>query len=282
MRLDELPAQRAARGTRVVDFEFSIVFDDSTTRHVLGYGTPLLNAEGQTRGAVHVLVDITERKLALSELARYREQLETLVEARTGELRKINRDLQMEISERKQIEERLRESELRLEYALQAGELGVWDLDLKSGIAWRSLRHDQIFGYETLLQQWNLDMFMEHTLPEYRPEVSRMLQQTASIGTGWSFECRIRRADGVVRWIWAKGKPCCFEGNQAVRVIGIVRDITLQKEAENESRRLRQSEDRLSMVLEHVGQGVIVANEAGEVIYWNPAARKMHGVAPPR
>jgi PAS domain S-box-containing protein len=64
LKLDELPAQRAARGEQVRDFEFSIVFDDGMVRHVLGYGTPLLNDQGRPRGTVAVLVDITERKQA--------------------------------------------------------------------------------------------------------------------------------------------------------------------------------------------------------------------------
>ena len=38
------------------DFEFSLAFSDGTTRHVLGYGTPLLDKQQRPRGAVHVLV----------------------------------------------------------------------------------------------------------------------------------------------------------------------------------------------------------------------------------
>jgi PAS domain S-box-containing protein len=64
LRDDELPAQRAASGIQVQDFEFSLVFNDGTTRHVVGYGTPLLTEDGHPRGAVHILVDITERKRA--------------------------------------------------------------------------------------------------------------------------------------------------------------------------------------------------------------------------
>ncbi len=64
LRLDELPAQRAARGKAVRDFEFNIVFDDGIVRHVLGYGTPLLDEQGHPRGAVAALVDITDRKQA--------------------------------------------------------------------------------------------------------------------------------------------------------------------------------------------------------------------------
>ena len=66
--LDELPAQRAARGENVRDFEFTLAFNDGSARHVLGYGTPLLDEQGRVRGAVHVLVDITERKRAEQDL----------------------------------------------------------------------------------------------------------------------------------------------------------------------------------------------------------------------
>jgi signal transduction histidine kinase len=83
LRLDELPAQRAAQGEDVQDFEFSLVFDDGTIRHMLGYGTSLRDDEGQPRGAVHVLVDITERK-----------EVEKALAQRTAKLEEINKELE--------------------------------------------------------------------------------------------------------------------------------------------------------------------------------------------
>ena len=80
LKLDELPAQRAARGEQVKDFEFSLVFDDGATRDLLGYGTPLLDKQQRPRGAVHVLVDITERKRAEDALKLNAAIMETVAE----------------------------------------------------------------------------------------------------------------------------------------------------------------------------------------------------------
>ncbi len=70
LRPEELPAQRAARGEIVSDFEFDLVFDDGTVLNLLGSGTPLFDAQGRPRGAVHTLIDFTERKRQELRLAR--------------------------------------------------------------------------------------------------------------------------------------------------------------------------------------------------------------------
>ena len=77
LRLDELPTQRAAQGEHVKEFEFTLAFDDGVVRHVLGYGSPLLDDEGRPRGAVSVLVDLTERKRAEETLRLLSEAVES-------------------------------------------------------------------------------------------------------------------------------------------------------------------------------------------------------------
>ena len=81
LQLDELPAQRAARGEHVKDFEFSLVFDDGIVLELLGYGTPLLDEQGQPRGAVHVLVDITDRKHAEEALRESGRRVSEILES---------------------------------------------------------------------------------------------------------------------------------------------------------------------------------------------------------
>ncbi len=74
----ELPIQVAARtGKEVRDCELALVLGDGQTRYVLGNAAPLLDEEGNPRGAVGAFVDITDRKVAevaLLDAARRREE----------------------------------------------------------------------------------------------------------------------------------------------------------------------------------------------------------------
>ncbi|MBE9037946.1 ATP-binding protein [aff. Roholtiella sp. LEGE 12411] len=146
-----------------------------------------------------------------------------------------------EITERKLAEEELRESKERLSFTLQTAELGDWDLDLTNQTAHRSLRHDQIFGYESLLPEWTYEMFLEHVLPEERPLVDAQFQAALINNEVWDLECRIRRADGELRWIWARGHIYHNAQGEAVRMLGLVADISDRKQAEAA---LRESEAR--------------------------------------
>ncbi len=143
-----------------------------------------------------------------------------------------------QLADRKRAEEAVRESEERLRFALETSHTGAWDLDLTDHTAFRSLEHDRIFGYPQILPQWTYEMFLEHVLPEDRPTVDAEFRHAVETRSDWSFECRIRRVDGQVRWIWAAGRHRSDRTGSLRRMAGIVQDITERKEAED---RLRQA-----------------------------------------
>ncbi len=145
-------------------------------------------------------------------------------------------------SEREKMAEALREGEERLRFALETSNTGAWDLDLVDHSAYRSLEHDRIFGYAELLPQWTYEMFLEHVLPEDRATVNAKFQHAVDNQSDWSFECRIRRIDGQVRWIWAAGRHRRNANDLTQRMAGIVQDITERKQAEEA---LRKAHDEL-------------------------------------
>jgi len=176
-----------------------------------------------------------------------------------------------DITERKRAEQTLRESQASLQFALDTSEMGEWELDVAGRAAHRSLRHDRIFGYETLLPEWTYEKFMEHVLPEDRQLVDRKFRQALEAQSGWNFECRIVRSDQAIRWIRASGRPRLDAHGKLKCLAGIVQDITERKRAEsellnaleeikklrdqlyNENIVLREEIDRSSMFEEIVG-----------------------------
>ena len=141
-----------------------------------------------------------------------------------------------DVTNRKRADAELRQKEERLRFALDVIETGEWDLDLIDHSAHRSLQHDRIFGYDTLLPEWTYEMFLDHVVPEDRGEVDRKFREAMATRGNWRFECRIRRRDGEHRWILASGRHIVDAGGQPRRMIGIVQDITDRKRAEQEIR----------------------------------------------
>lgn len=192
-----------------VSFETEIPYKNLGTRYINAIYVPQFDRQGTVEGFAVLITDISEQQAALRD--RFLAQ------------------------------EALRESEQRLRFALQSAELGDWDLDLTNQIARRSLRHDQIFGYESLLPEWTYEMFLEHVLPEDRPLVEAKFLSALTNNDIWDFECRIRRVDGEIRWIWGRGHVYYNERGEAVRMLGLIGDISDRKLAETQLQQLNET-----------------------------------------
>jgi PAS domain S-box-containing protein len=210
------------------------------------------------------------RKRAEAELAALNAEVERRILARTSEL---TRKLEVELAGRRSVEasaNNLDVNEGYLDFALRSHRLGAWSLDLQNHSAHRTLIHDQIFGYPTLLPIWTFEMFLDHVVSEDRPEVIRSFQEALAAESDWSFNCRIRRVDGVMRHILAAGTHKRDATGKAVEIQGLVQDITDRKQAE-------QVQQRMAALVESADDAILTKGLDGIVHSWNPGAERLLG-----
>jgi signal transduction histidine kinase len=113
--------------------------------------------------------------------------------------------------------------------AMEGAQMGSWDLNLRTGTLRCSLRHDQIFGYETLQPGWGLEVFLSHVVEEDRAHVQDAFAN-ARPGEALSFECRVRWPNQSIHWIAKQGRVYGDEKGVASRIVGVVMDITNRKQ----------------------------------------------------
>src|SRR5208337_2069168 len=92
-----------------------------------------------------------------------------------------------EVTERKEAAEDLRRARESLELAVDAGQMGTWDLDLNDDSGTRNLRHDQIFGYETRQEAWGKEIARRHVRAAFDAACAKA-KETGKL----EFEVRVR------------------------------------------------------------------------------------------
>jgi PAS domain S-box-containing protein len=181
-------------------------------------------------------------------------------------------------SEKRQQQARqaIQASEDRLRFALDEIETGAWDLDLVDYSAHRSLKHDQIFGYETLLPRWTYEMFLKHVVPEDQAAVDQKFRHAMASKGDWHFQCRIIRRDGQQRWILGSGRHRLDSNGEPRRLAGIVQDITERQQAQAA---MIASEMRYRRLFEAARDGILILDaETGMVVDVNPYLIELLGV----
>ena len=167
----------------------------------------------------------------------------------------------VDVSERKKAEAALREGDERLRFALESCRIGTWDVDLVDHSALRSPEHARIFGHDDHLSPWSREIFIEHVLPQDRAQVGETIQRAIATQSQMSFECRIRRTDGHIRWIWVAGRyQIACEGNTR-HLVGVVEDITDRKTHQRELERL----SRLYATMSQINQTIVRVNSEHEL-----------------
>jgi PAS domain S-box-containing protein len=152
-----------------------------------------------------------------------------VAEDRKAALERANQTLEHQVTQ-------LARAERRTSLALDAGEMGTFELDVAAGTSVRSLRHDQIFGYSTLQPVLGPKEVFAQVLPEDLAATREAFESAFRKGGAFSWECRIRWPDGTVHWVSAQGRVDVDAQGAPVRMLGIVRDVTETKRAEDDLR----------------------------------------------
>ncbi len=147
-----------------------------------------------------------------------------------------------DISERKQSEADLLESEDRYARALRGTSDGLWDWHILTGEHYLSGRWKQLLGFDTNELQPPKDWFIELIHPDDLLHVRKAMQRHFSEKFPFDEEFRLRSKQGDYKWVRSRGIAERNERGQPVRMAGAISDIADRKRAEAS---LQESERRL-------------------------------------
>jgi diguanylate cyclase (GGDEF)-like protein/PAS domain S-box-containing protein/putative nucleotidyltransferase with HDIG domain len=144
-----------------------------------------------------------------------------------------------DITERKRVEERLRERERQLADAQRIAEVGSWEWDIVEGTVTWSAELCRLFGLPVAEMPASSDTYLSHVHPDDRDRVAEVLRAAGADGAPFQVEHRIVTPDGSVRALRCLGRVDTDERKRPVRMVGTAQDITerLRREAELERER---------------------------------------------
>ncbi|MGZ5000163.1 MAG: response regulator [Methylomonas sp.] len=169
--------------------------------------------------------------------------LSAYLDEQTG---KIN-GFTLDITERKRVEEQLMASEERLRLTLEAAQIGVFDWDVKNDSFEVSPIYYTMLGYPPKSDLGDRNEWLERLHPDDRTAVAQKIGAVlAKQANAYSYEARMRHADGTYRWLAVKAFCVRLgEDGMVTRVLGIRMDITERKHSEEELEHYKDHLERL-------------------------------------
>ena len=182
-----------------------------------------------------------------------------------------------DISERKQAEEALRESESLYRFLAERATDVIWKADLNLRFNFVSSAIEQVAGY-SVAEAMQLSV-PQITPPETLNRILAALQERLSDPATETQPCTIEGQmycrDGALAWVEITILIVRDEHGTPVEIQGTTRDISERKQAEDA---LRESERLLTDIIEFLPDATFVINRGGKVIAWNRAMEAMTGV----
>ncbi|MEI6557583.1 MAG: ATP-binding protein [Rhodospirillaceae bacterium] len=140
------------------------------------------------------------------------------------------------VTQRRQIEDSLRESERRLAKAQAIAHLGNWEEDLRVGTVWWSEEVYRIFARPPGDFAAGAISYLQFVHPEDRQALNDQELRLISGDEPINLDHRVLRPDGSIRFVNLQAELVRDSEGRPVRTIGIIHDITERKQAEAELR----------------------------------------------
>ncbi|HEY0285334.1 MAG TPA: ATP-binding protein, partial [Vicinamibacterales bacterium] len=197
------------------------------------------------RSKVGVFVDSYRKTRALAELnAQLQTQISERRQAQEA-LEHVNQELELRVAERTAAltvaHRGVRENEERLRMAMDVAQIAAWEWDVRSGHVTWSTDPEKLFGFPS--GSFGSERRIFRTLhPEDAQRVDAAVQR--ALETAGMYECEYRavRPDGAVVWITERGRALPADDGTVSKVVGVSRDVSAERRAEQDRERLLISE----------------------------------------
>src|SRR5882672_11045577 len=137
-----------------------------------------------------------------------------------------------DITERKRTEQALREQRTLLAEAQKLAGLGCWEWDPASGhVTWSDELY-RIYGVARERFTPSFEGYLERVHPDDRQQTGSTVARALADGRGFSFDERIVRPDGEVRYLRSRGEVVRDDQGRSLKMLGACLDITEQKNSE--------------------------------------------------
>lgn len=262
-------------GKVVPAYELSYINSKGKSLWIEINATPLVD-NGNIIGVLVVSRDITERKRIEEELKLYRNNLESLIEGRTAELRIANEQLQIEIAQHKKTEEALRSSEAYYRTIFHNTGTAIIIMEDDTTISLSNAECEKFVGYRAS------DLEGKRRAVEFvaRQDLERILnykelRRQDSEKAPRSYELKIVDRHGNVRDVLITIASIPHTN----KTIASFLDITEQKKMEAA---LKASEEKYRNIFENAVEGIFQIGINGEILSANPSFSHLFGYKSPQ